>query len=189
MLRGVGESVDTTSASRPLKPGPKPSAIEVGGLARRGADRAGAAPGSASRMSRGRDGERAEADDADEETGTRSRMTAGAQRKPKPVASDASASTRRAGPALAPRQDPRSPAKPSSAGSRVIATSTATATVPAAARPITVRNGMPTTDRPASAMTTVAPAKTTAEPAVPTARPAASSAAEAVERGSAGSAR
>ena len=53
--------------------------------------------------------------------------------------------------------------------------STATATVPAAARPIWVRNGMPTTDSAARAMTTVRPAKTTAEPAVPTARPAASS--------------
>jgi hypothetical protein len=68
----------------------------------------------------------------------------------------------------------RSPANPSSAGSSVMATSTATATVPAAARPITVRNGMSTTARPASAMTTVTPANTTAEPAVPTARAAAS---------------
>ena len=81
------------------------------------------------------------------------------------------------------------PAKPSSAGSSVIATSTATATVPAAARPITVRNGMPTTASPASAMTTVAPAKTTAEPAVPTARPAASVGAPAPRPGAAGSGR
>ena len=38
------------------------------------------------------------------------------------------------------------------------------ATVPAAARPISVSIGMPTTDSPASAMTTVSPAKTTALP-------------------------
>ena len=43
------------------------------------------------------------------------------------------------------------------------------ATVPAAARPITVRNGIPTTDSPASAISTVSPAKTTAVPAVPVA--------------------
>ncbi len=34
---------------------------------------------------------------------------------------------------------------------------------------------MPTTESPASAITTVSPANTTADPAVPTARPAASS--------------
>ena len=67
------------------------------------------------------------------------------------------------------------PAKPNSAGSRVSAIRTATATVPAAARPIWVRKLMLTTASPVSAMTTVRPAKTTAEPAVPTARPAASS--------------
>ena len=60
-----------------------------------------------------------------------------------------------------------SPANPSNAGSRVMAISTEMPTVPAAARPITVRNGMPTTDRPASAMSTVRPANTTAVPAVP----------------------
>ena len=60
----------------------------------------------------------------------------------------------------------RSPMKPSSAGSSVSATSTAIVTVPAAARPITVRNGMLTTVRPTSAITTVAPANTTAPPAV-----------------------
>ena len=46
------------------------------------------------------------------------------------------------------------------------ATTTATATVAAAAAPITVRNGICATDRPSRAMTTVAPAKTTALPAV-----------------------
>ena len=47
-----------------------------------------------------------------------------------------------------------------------MAISTAMATVPAAARPITVRNGMSTTSRPTRAMITVMPAKTTALPAV-----------------------
>ena len=64
----------------------------------------------------------------------------------------------------------RDPAKPSRAGSRVRATATATSTVPAAPIPMTARNGMPTIDRPHSAMITVRPAKTTAEPAVPVAR-------------------
>lgn len=64
--------------------------------------------------------------------------------------------------------------KPSSAGTTVKATSTATVTAPAAARPILVSVGMPTTDKPASAITKVTPAKTTADPAVPTVTPAAS---------------
>lgn len=106
----------------------------------------------------------------------RNRVTQCAQRNPKPdrssepVPGSATASRLRS-----LRGSTLRPAKPSSAGARVIATSTATVTVPAAARPITVRNGMPTTARPARATTTVAPAKTTAEPAVPTARPTASS--------------
>ena len=48
-------------------------------------------------------------------------------------------------------------------------------TVAAAARPMAVRNGMPTTESAESAISTVRPAKTTAEPAVPTAMPTASS--------------
>ena len=52
----------------------------------------------------------------------------------------------------------------------VIAMSTASVTVNAAASPITVRNGMPTTLSAASAMNTVSPANNTAEPAVPVAR-------------------
>ena len=51
---------------------------------------------------------------------------------------------------------------------------TATATAPAAARPISVSTGMLTTASAVSATSTVSPAKVTAEPAVPTARPAAS---------------
>ena len=58
---------------------------------------------------------------------------------------------------------------PKMAGSSVVAMRTAVRTVPAAASPITVRNGMPTTDNAASAMITVHPANTTAVPAVPTA--------------------
>jgi hypothetical protein len=61
------------------------------------------------------------------------------------------------------------------AGSRVRATRTAIATVAAADRPMTVRNGIPTTVRPARAMTTVVPANTTALPAVAAAAPTASS--------------
>ena len=59
---------------------------------------------------------------------------------------------------------PRSRSAPAAASS---ATRTATATVTAAATPISVRIGMPTTDRPVRAMTTVRPAKKTALPAVP----------------------
>ena len=65
--------------------------------------------------------------------------------------------------------------KPRSAGTRVTAMRTATTTVPAAHRPMTVRKGIPVTLRPASATTTVLPAKTTAIPAVPVALEAASS--------------
>ena len=68
----------------------------------------------------------------------------------------------------------RCPAKPKIAGSSVRAISTAIDTVPAAAMPITVRNGMLTTSRPTRAMTTVAPANTTALPAVAVACAAAS---------------
>jgi hypothetical protein len=68
----------------------------------------------------------------------------------------------------------RTPIMPRNAGTRVIATSTATTMVAAAARPISVRNGMPATARPASAITTVRPAVTTADPAVPTAMATAS---------------
>jgi hypothetical protein len=67
------------------------------------------------------------------------------------------------------------PAKPSIAGINVTAMAIATSTVPAAASPMTVRKGMPTTDRPARAMTTVMPANTTAPPAVALARAADSS--------------
>jgi len=58
---------------------------------------------------------------------------------------------------------------PTIAGTSVNATRTAITTATAAARPILVSIGMPTTVRPASAITTVRPAKATAEPAVPTA--------------------
>ncbi len=83
--------------------------------------------------------------------------------------------TKRAQPAQKPRsrrgrrRSIRRPTKPSTAGTSVSASSTATTTVAAAARPISVRNGMPATTSPASAMTTVMPAVSTAEPAVPTA--------------------
>jgi hypothetical protein len=69
----------------------------------------------------------------------------------------------------------RCPANPTIAGNNVSATRTAMATVPAADRPMTVRNGIPTTVRPASAMRTVVPANTTALPAVAAATPTASS--------------
>ncbi len=55
------------------------------------------------------------------------------------------------------------------------AISTVVATVIAAATPISVMNGIRTTDSPTRAMITVAPAKTTAEPAVPIERATASS--------------
>ncbi len=68
----------------------------------------------------------------------------------------------------------RCPANPRMAGSSVSAISTAMLTVPAAAMPMTVRNGMLTTSRPTRAITTVAPANTTALPAVAVACAAAS---------------
>ena len=47
-------------------------------------------------------------------------------------------------------------------------------TVPAAARPMLVRNGIRTIASADRAISTVRPANTTADPAVPTARPTAS---------------
>ena len=87
---------------------------------------------------------------------TRRRVTSRAQRSPIVTLSV---------PGLRPRPA-RRPMNPSRAGSKVSAISTATATVPAAASPITDRNGIWTTTRPTSAMITVSPAKTTALPAV-----------------------
>lgn len=95
-------------------------------------------------------------------------------RAPSVPPSAGSASSRRAAREVGPGRS-RSPASAISAGSTVSATSTATHTAPAAATPITDRNGMPTTDNPHRAMTTVVPAKTTAVPAVATARAADSS--------------
>ena len=69
----------------------------------------------------------------------------------------------------------RIPAKPSSAGVSVIEMSTASVTARAAATPIVVRNGIPATLSPTSAMMTVTAANTTADPAVATERAADSS--------------
>ena len=62
-----------------------------------------------------------------------------------------------------------SPAKPSMAGSRVSAMTTAMPTPTEAATPIVVRKGMPATASPLRAIITVRPANTTADPAVATA--------------------
>ena len=59
-----------------------------------------------------------------------------------------------------------SPKMPMSAGSRVRAAATATATPLAAANPMTLRKGIWATASPQRAMITVVPAKTTADPAV-----------------------
>jgi hypothetical protein len=58
------------------------------------------------------------------------------------------------------------PANPSSAGSRVVAASIATATTTAAEWPSPVTGAMPATVSDSSAMTTVDPAKSTAAPTV-----------------------
>ena len=68
------------------------------------------------------------------------------------------------------RDTTRVPMRRMTAGATVAATSTDTATVAAATRPISARIGMPESTRAASAMTTVAPANVTAEPAVATER-------------------
>ncbi len=105
-------------------------------------------------------------------TATRWRTTNRAQ--PAPAVLSGSAAERRATrPAWVPNSGIRVnlatfvPAKPSIAGTSVNAISMATATEAAAARPMTVRNGMPTTLSPHSAMITVRAAKTTELPAVP----------------------
>ena len=171
----VRAAVSTTTVSGALKPGPKPVGEQVVRLALGGVRRGRAVVGQAEAQVQRGDRDDAEADDRDQQHGDRAAGDARAQRAPK--LGWRSPALRRRG-SRRPRMRPpmmRRPAKPSSAGSRVSAMSTATATVTAAARPIWVRNGMPTTDSAASAMTTVRPAKTTADPAVPTARPAASS--------------
>ncbi len=107
-------------------------------------------------------------------TGTRRRTTNLAHRAPAGLSGSA-AERRAVRSARAPSSGSRvnlatfMPAKPSRAGTSVSAISSATATDDAAARPMTVRNGMPTTVRPHSAIITVRPANTTALPAVPTA--------------------
>ena len=68
------------------------------------------------------------------------------------------------------------------AGSSVRAISKATVTEAAAARPMTVRNGMPTMVRPHSAMITVRAAKTTELPAAPMASGTDSSASSPLSR-------
>ena len=60
----------------------------------------------------------------------------------------------------------RGPSAPSSAGSSVVAASTATTTAIAAMHPIAVTIGMSAMASETSAMTTVTPANTTAPPAV-----------------------
>ena len=65
----------------------------------------------------------------------------------------------------------RIPINPISAGVKVIAMSTATATQIAATEPMSPRNPMPETFSASSATMTVAPAKTTALPEVPLASP------------------
>ena len=65
-----------------------------------------------------------------------------------------------------PSASMRRPAKPSSAGSSVVAASTMTATPTAAARPRVLTNGIGTTNRPRRAMHTVMPAKIAARPEV-----------------------
>ena len=67
----------------------------------------------------------------------------------------------------------RRPANPSMAGTSVREITSARNTAPAAATPMIVRNGMPTTASPHSAMMTVAAANTTEPPAVPAASPTA----------------
>jgi hypothetical protein len=64
------------------------------------------------------------------------------------------------------------PAKPSSAGRSVTASTTASVTAVAAATPMEPMNGTPVRNSPTIATTTTMPAKTTALPAVATARAA-----------------
>ncbi|OUE29465.1 hypothetical protein BFL35_14755 [Clavibacter michiganensis] len=65
----------------------------------------------------------------------------------------------------------RVPARPSTAGVSVMATSTATSTHTAPTVPISARNGTPVMLRARSATITVDPANTTAVPEVPVASP------------------
>ncbi len=155
----------TTTTSGALKPGPKPSLTRSYALRASvptacepppGRPRSRLAAGTARVPSPARPMSR---------TGSGRRTTKRAQRSPMVVLPLVRSARFQTGSRSMAR-----PTKPSTAGSSVIATRTATTTAPEAARPITVRNGTPATASPASATTTVRPAKTTALPAVAVAR-------------------
>ena len=163
----------TTTISGPLNPGPKPS--ESRSYALRWVEAGAAVLSSGSPSSRSVAGiaNAPRPITVTSSTATGRRVTNRAHRRPADMRPAASGSPARR-PGIRPPRT-RRPAKPSSAGSSVSAIATASTTVNAAANPIWVRNGMSTTNSPASAITTVSPANTTADPAVPTARPTASS--------------
>ncbi|CAM5434458.1 hypothetical protein SALBM311S_04730 [Streptomyces alboniger] len=170
----------TTIIRGPLKPGPKPS--DSRSYARRCVVDVGCEPSSGSPSSSWVAGTAIAPSPTTPSSSTAAgrRMTKLAQRVPMPGLAGtwedfSGSSLLLRFPRFSPAGRIFRPAYPRSAGIMVSAIRTATTTVPAAARPILVSIGTPTTERPASAITTVRPAKTTAEPAVPVARPAASS--------------
>ena len=160
----------TTTVSGPLKPGPKPSSSRS--YAWRVVASAGSEPAS------GRPELHVRAGTAIAPSMPTVSATAPRARRDELRLADAhrvrALGTTPRTPVSAVPRGRRGPAKAKIAGSSVSAISTASDTVPAAAMPITVRNGMLTTSRPTSAMTTVAPANTTALPAVAVACAAAS---------------
>ncbi len=164
------DSTSSTTTSGPFRPGPKPLLIRSYALCCVESGAAVASVGRPSRMSAAGTASTARPATVASSITTRRRERKEAHRSPA------------VGPGFVVRRNPGTrppstlvPAKPSTAGSSVMAMSTATATVAEAASPIWPRMGMPTTVSPASAMMTVSPANTTAEPAVPTAVAAASS--------------
>ncbi|AOW85990.1 hypothetical protein BC342_05040 [Streptomyces olivaceus] len=172
---GSAPSVCTSTSSRPLRPGPKAS--EMRSYALRWVDSGAAVPLSGMASDSWAAGRAiAPRPMTTATTVTRGRrVTSRAQRSP-PVLRCPSCVARSLRSVREPdRGRSRAPAKPSRAGSSVTATRTDSRTVPAAARPMTLRKGMPTTVSPHRATITVRPAKTTALPAVPVARPADSS--------------
>ena len=88
----------------------------------------------------------------------------------RPIVGFSSSGSGTFGPGTRPAKT-RVPKRPSIAGRKVVDTSTASATVAAAAYAMVDRNGMPMMDSAASAMSTVKPANTTEPPAVPRAMP------------------
>ncbi len=174
----------TTIISGPLKPGPK--ALASSSYARRSVAEVGldSSPGIPNRSAVAGIASAPSSTTPRVRTAIGRRSTNRAHRVPPRPRDFSPAPTGSRAVRRAERDNTFSGTNPRTAGTRVSATRTATTTATTAASPILVSIGMPTTARPARAMTTVRPANATAEPAVPTASATASTADRPCDRSS-----